>query len=408
MEGIQVTSGKKFLKGFTIFVVIISITIFIFENINGKFFLNDYKVYYLASKSLVSGDKVYGIAYGLSSGFYKYSPVILLFFIPFSFIPYYYSAVFFYILIVFSIIQLFYSLRFILNNYVFSTVPRYENIIYSLAFLFVLNQIYRELHLGNTNIILLLILMLSLAGILKSKSVFSGIWFGLAILFKPFFLILILPVILLRKWKVLLYGLFSAVFFFLLFIIFFGAGNTLQLHHEWMNAILDHSTSYPSTNTIDSILRHYTNISFAGFSQYIIIAFFALLYIILELFTAFADKNKNISPRHSELRIIFGWFALLAILPNIVNTDTEHFLYSLPLILFITYYLFENKNWPLRIIFFILFLMYGLNSRDIIGRQISDIMNDYGILGISNILIFILGITLFFRTYKKTQEQTLK
>lgn len=394
-EGTAISPQKNFLKGFIIFAALACITIFIFENINGRFLLNDYKVYYLAAKSLVSGDHIYGVAFGLSSGLYKYSPVILLFFIPFSFIPYYVSAVIFYFIIALSVIILFLLLRKILNNHIFLTAPKHENIIYALSFLFVLSQLHRELHLGNTNIILLVLLMLSLQEGLRSKYFFSGTLFGIAVLFKPFFLILILPVILFRKWKILLYAFITVIFLSLVFMMIFGMTKYFQLHHEWIGAMLGHSAGYHSDNTVTGMIQSFIGIVLPGYFQYIIISLFVILYFIFE----FLIRKKNIPA--SGQHFVFGWFMLLAILPNIVNTDTEHFLYALPLITFIILFLFENKNRVLNILFFILFLLHGLNSSDIVGKHFSDVMTDYGFLGISNICIFTMGIILFAKEHRK-------
>ena len=45
-------------KGFVIFSTLFFILSFIIENINGRFWLNDFKVYYLAAQALLEGKEV--------------------------------------------------------------------------------------------------------------------------------------------------------------------------------------------------------------------------------------------------------------------------------------------------------------------------------------------------------------
>ncbi|MCX6285327.1 MAG: hypothetical protein NTW31_13965, partial [Bacteroidetes bacterium] len=67
---------------FIFFALLFILADFIIENINGRFWLNDFKVYFMGSNALLSGQQVYGIPFGESSGFYKYSPMTLFFFFP--------------------------------------------------------------------------------------------------------------------------------------------------------------------------------------------------------------------------------------------------------------------------------------------------------------------------------------
>src|SRR5688500_7819899 len=57
---------------------------FLIENKNGAFLLNDFKVYYEASREFIQHGQPYGQAFGLSSGFFKYSPATLLVFLPYT------------------------------------------------------------------------------------------------------------------------------------------------------------------------------------------------------------------------------------------------------------------------------------------------------------------------------------
>jgi hypothetical protein len=93
---------------------------------------------------------------------------------------------------------------------------------------------------------------------------------------------------------------------------------------------------------------------------------------------------------------IMEWFVLVAILPNLVKTDSEHFLCSLPLILMIIFYLAEKKNVFLIVFFIILIFFYGGNSTDLLGAELSDALFNMGLIGVSNLFIIAFALFVFY------------
>jgi hypothetical protein len=91
---------------------------------------------------------------------------------------------------------------------------------------------------------------------------------------------------------------------------------------------------------------------------------------------------------------------LFALLPNILITDTEHFLYSTPIILFTIYYLYTNNNSKYTFIFIIFSIFYGINSPDILGRNLSGKFEEFGILGLAN-----LGLIITFLLIQRNQKK---
>src|SRR5690349_4479749 len=172
---------QKLPTGFILFSALALITIFILEHINHRFWLNDFKVYYGAAKSLVNHQQVYGVAYGLDSGLYKYSPFIALVVAPLTFFTFEAAAVVQYFLIATSIVVLFIVTWKIIKNEFFQNTLMNENLILVLAFICIITHIFREEHLGNVNAELLLLMCLSLACILDSKPVSAGILLAIVI-----------------------------------------------------------------------------------------------------------------------------------------------------------------------------------------------------------------------------------
>jgi hypothetical protein len=87
---------------------------------------------------------------------------------------------------------------------------------------------------------------------------------------------------------------------------------------------------------------------------------------------------------------------MLAIIPNLVITDTEHFLYLLPLVVWMVSYFFVVRNYGLLAVFILLILAYGANSSDLLGSGLSARVSDWGLLGLSNLLLIVLAFYLFF------------
>jgi hypothetical protein len=73
---------------FIVFATVLFAAIFAIEKINERFWLNDFKVYYSAAQALISGEQVYGVPFGLDTGFYKYSPFVAMLFVPYTFFNY--------------------------------------------------------------------------------------------------------------------------------------------------------------------------------------------------------------------------------------------------------------------------------------------------------------------------------
>ena len=118
------------------------------------------------------------------------------------------------------------------------------------------------------------------------------------------------------------------------------------------------------------------------------------IYILhFKKYSTFSQNNNNKS-------LVFSYFILLAILPNILITDTEHFLYSTPIILFATYYLYVNNHLKYTILFGIFSILFSINSTDILGRELSGKFENYGILGLAN-----LGIIITFLIIQRNQKK---
>ena len=247
--------NRKF-AGFTVFVLILCLLNLIINNINGRFFVSDFKVFYYAAKNLLEGGKVYMIAFGEESGFYKYSPMTLLFFIPYTAFNFKVAAIIHILYLKLLLLVRLSVTRKILITWFFNEV-KHEGWLISLAVICTLIFLVKELYLGNINILLILLCLLALNDILVGKQWAGGFLLGIVLLAKPFFLILILPLLLRKKFKALTGVAVTLFTGFVIPFLILGFQRSFDLHMDWIKTILLHGSNYPSMNSIDYLLHYY-------------------------------------------------------------------------------------------------------------------------------------------------------
>ena len=131
--------------------------------------------------------------------------------------------------------------------------------------------------------------------------------------------------------------------------------------------------------------------------QYSYYFFFIFGFLTLLYFGFLKRKDKNGTDLFDEDKALIVFFTfLLAIIPNILITDNEHFIFSLPVIAIMIYYLSIAKNYWFIALFSAFIIMYGGNSTDLVGHDLTLIIKYGGVLGIANILILSFAMMLFY------------
>ncbi|MFT6411844.1 MAG: hypothetical protein ACJA15_002676, partial [Flavobacteriales bacterium] len=130
--------------------------------------MRDLQVYYDAAMWLFDGESPYGKAFGLSSGYYKYSSSAALLFTPLHLLGWFSARVFFFLLISVSFASRIPQLIDWIQEQLQTKVNR--NAVALLVVLSLVGHFSRELLLGNVNW-LLLIWVFSGFILLKSKPV---------------------------------------------------------------------------------------------------------------------------------------------------------------------------------------------------------------------------------------------
>ena len=257
---------KLRFPGFVWIIALFFVLFFLLQLMNNRFELNDFKVYYLGMQNLIKGDAIYGIPFGLDSGFYKYSPFALIPFTVFYYFPFTLAAIIFYFLIATAIIIVLLKTFELLKQVFFFKTIRRSPILY-LTTLILLNHFYRELHLGNVNLLLLLLYIFSLSKMLENKQYTAGIFMGIGLLFKLHFIVLLPVLLLFRKFKssfFMLLTFFIGLFFPALFV---GYEKNNDFLKNWMETMKMHNSSI--SNSADTIYAWVNKILSIGGMQHL-------------------------------------------------------------------------------------------------------------------------------------------
>lgn len=373
---------KYFWKGarwFALLPVLYLVLLFI----NHRFQLSDFNVYYGAADALINGEQVYGKAFGLSSGFYKYSPEALLPFIPFAYLRYDVAAVIFYLFNTAILVLLLNELK----NVFFSQLKWGKEVwiylILSVAFFG--DQLERELFLGNVNAFLLLLTLWSLRSIQSNQRAKSGLIYAVVLCFKIHFLILLPYFIFKKEWKVLGYTVLGLIGMASLFFICVP-NRFVVLHNQWWKAVQAHNVQLDrSPNTV------YHFIQFVLSSVHMSVVPVAAVLIGLTIaglgYLKFIWRNIGKGFQLNE------GVLLVALIPILTHTDTEHFLWAMPVVLMVLLTLSTwNKKgkWIGGIVLFLLSIPFLFNSPDLVGSAMSKSLDEGG-LGLSLMLLLVLS-----------------
>lgn len=394
---------------FEVVVFLALTTVVLLDAINGRLWMNDFRVYWEAGLRFLHGEAVYGVSVGVSSGFFKYSPFALLLLTPFSLLPYEAAAVVFSAVIICATTAAFRMTERLLRHHVLLRATAFRPAVLWLTFLVVVVHLHRELHMGNVNMILLVVLLAGMLSMARGNAFGSGIWFGLAILFKPHFLALLPLMVAHGRWRSVAVSLGVALLGLLVPALVVGWRGNLGLLHDWTSWMKIHNVYlfYLGTDDKEPMNTAYTvfrRLSLNAIPPTVpmALAIFAVLASALVVFDrALANLLRGIAGGRDRL-LLFDSILVVAAVPSITVTDTEHFLLATPMIAFLLYQLMraDRPAWTLPIGILVLW-SFGGNWGDALG-PLSDVLLDHSVLGMADLLLIGLCAFLFLRDARLT------
>jgi hypothetical protein len=417
---IMMTRFKQFFgfykKPFTWVLLLVTGVYFMQEVLNGRFGMHDFEVYYSAARAFLNGTPVYGKAFGLSSGFFKYTPASLLLFIPLAILPFLAAKIIWYMLVCFFTISVFLLSEKIVAGIFFESKEKSLLSVLLLVLVVAGGHVIRELELGNVNMLLLCLFLFSFVRLGKRQDILAGLCIAAGILIKPHFLVL-LPLLLVRgRYKALGVCLLTLGAGICLPYVFAGLEGGQFLNQQWIQALKAHNQdilSYP--DTLYSLLyKGGLKLLFPEQGKTLVLILLTLVGLGFLLLIHFNKKReKKHQPALSGSAgfmggkqekygnspgFCFEYFLLMASIPNLTATDTEHFLFSIPLLVFVFRYLWESRTYIyLAALVTTCIFSYADFGSDIIGKPASVWIELNGLTGLGNLAILTVGLILYIR-----------
>ena len=139
------------------------------------------------------------------------------------------------------------------NNFNFFSIDLSKETIVFLVLLVMGVHLYREIYIGNVNLVLLLLLIAFLYSSSKEYNWQGSLWLAFAVLIKPFFILFGGFCFLWGRYKTALFSILFTLLGLLLPVIFIGPDKTLELSGAWVSIMQAHASienSIVNPNTI--------------------------------------------------------------------------------------------------------------------------------------------------------------
>jgi len=204
-----------------IFLILVSLGSLAGELINQRFLMSDLEVYYKTAERMIQGEELYRSVEEdpYEHYVYKYSPPAATLFIPFVLTGLTIAKYIYWALLTFILGHILYTLK---NTFLGKDTMN-ARITTSLIFSIIIvgTHFFRELHLGQVNLLLLWLYVLSLASFQKNRAWHFGVIMAISLFIKPFGLILILFMLVGRRFKEVLYTLLFVIILFMIPAFFY-------------------------------------------------------------------------------------------------------------------------------------------------------------------------------------------
>ncbi|MBP9080325.1 MAG: DUF2029 domain-containing protein [Flavobacteriales bacterium] len=368
-------------RAFALVVVLLAVASLLLDHLNGRLWLNDFRVYYMAADHLRHGLPVYNEVFGEDTGLYKYAPVVLYFFLPYTYLPFEVAGAIHCLVIGVLLTVCFVVVERSLQRIV-PGLPRTGPRAF-LGLLCIVVLLARELHLGNINAGLILLAAAGVERLLAGNRRTAGFLWGVVWLVKPYLLLMIVPLVVRREGQVLRTAAISLAIGLALPVLVQGPSTGWALTRTWVGSMQYHTQVMFSPDHLGAMLSSYTGMASSTLMDAGIIAVAGLLLCALTWRNTRREAVGNGPLRDRAFEL---WLAM-ALVPNLVITDQQHFMFALPLVLFILAHLFTRRDPMVLALFLLAMLLYATRSSDLWGSALEDRLMGWGVLGMGNILL---------------------
>lgn len=382
------------LRPFNVLVAVLVIASIALDLINNRFWTSDLRVYHDAAHALAHHGQVYGVPFGEDTGFFKYAPVVAMAFVPCTWLPFKLAAVLHLLIEGLALIWTVSTIERILMRHVHG---RFVRPVLGRALLLLLCTavlLVREFHLGNINLLLLLLAVRGSAHTADRDHAWAGTCFGLLWLAKPYLAFIAVPLLMHGRWRIALNGCLMVLLGLVLPFVLLGPTRAWELHRQWLLAMGAHGSYLTSPDTVMALLERHFNLHLEGVWPEL--GIIGLAGASMALLSLSGNASARFAPFPARNTLLDIWIAL-AIVPLLVVTDEEHFLFATPLIACCIAALFTKRHGALLALFILAMALFATRSSDLLGSEFYARTAAAGALGMGNLLLLCTAVGLRFR-----------
>ncbi|APJ03219.1 glycosyltransferase family 87 protein [Silvanigrella aquatica] len=356
---------KNSLKNCLLLLFILITIIFILVEIrNGRYWQSDFEVYYKSALRALHGENLYRPD---EDQFYryKYSPAAAYLFIPFLLFSFA-KAKFIYS---FFLTFMMYICHILCIKFCYNDLQKMKDLNYKRSILVFMALILpilafyiRELHLGQVNIILLLLYLLSFYFYRRNLFI-SALILTLSGFIKPYFIIFIMYFIYEKQFKYVFYIMLSSIIFFFIPFFTYNLSMSIEQNMLWINELkleilLENNIKDGRAISIFSLFSKY--ISFDIF-RHKILSHLIILLTCCVFIISFLRKTAKFLPRDEKLFYDLSLFCVF--IPLLISNGLNTYVIILPALYIILKNL--NKKYHIKIVIFIISCVFiGFNFTD--------------------------------------------
>jgi len=389
-------SANTIYAGF-IFLLLLCFGFMIAEIINNRFWLSDFEVYYKAAQRISASDNLYRHA---EDGHYvfKYSPTSAILFIPFTIFQFTSAKYIYWTLLSFIIGSGFYlCIKLLQPNYLLNKEKKIVNGIIFLAILILALHFLRELHLGQVNNLLLFIYIMAIYFHQKDKWLIAVILLSVSVFIKPFAFIFI-PYFLIKKNYREVFSFFAATILLavLPFLFYDSSEIAMAQYQQWFHELkielsLKQGLLSDANHTIFSVLARYSPIKFFVTTPFRTLMYQGILLLLIGLFVLYFIRitSKIKSSVQEKYYTIMDFILLISLIPLLAFTSENAFIYT-QLLVFVILIYFKKLVIHEKIIAIVGFLFIGGNFAEIIGKKLSQTIDNISLVSFGTILLIYL------------------
>lgn len=355
----------------------------------------DYAVFHKAGERFISGEMLYQSTDGHYQ--FKYMPFSAVYFIIPSLFPLLWGKLIWFIIVLLSVFGTFYySYRFLKTDnqsWLYVLLP---------TILITARFFVREIDLGQSNAVMIALIILMINALIQKKENHAGIFLGIASTLKPYAIIFIPYLLLKKKWRAAGISMMFLVISFFAPVMRYGWDGNLSLLNEWKIS-LSGSTPQLLTNP-DNIsffgmyakwfgIENLSLVSILAFGTIMIIGIFVLVAIIKPI--SFNRNDNNQITAKTKSALISECAILLILIPLLTPQGWDNIFFSSTLGII---YLLSIRNSLQSIIRWVLYIdliIIAFTIYDILGRSLYSVFMHSSALTIC--FVIIIGILLWSR-----------